>query len=409
VITRRRVVVATETAYPEVGGGETQARTLTDALIARGFHVTLVTRRSRGDSARREQEPDLDVVRLPPSGPGRWKKWGLTVTALPALYKAARHADAVLVSGFRILGAPAVMATRWRGTPCVLKGDSRGEMSGEFFRAGLAGLNLTPRSFIVRLLVGLRNRLLRRADAFVALSTEMADEFAACAIPRARISTIPNGVDMDRFRPAEQHERLALRQKLGFASARVAVYTGRLVTYKGLPLLLRAWASVRRQGVDAMLVLVGEGGSDMHACEGELRDFVRTNGLDGSIRFAGAVTTVEDYLRAADVFVFPTTDEAFGLSLVEAMACGLPVASTAVGGIRDFLVDGQNGVVVPVNNEEALQGAIRRLIAGGPEVEALGRAARTTVASRFSTPAVADAMVRLIGALGSARIAASAR
>jgi len=403
VSARRGVVIATETFHPEVGGGETQSRTLADALIARGYHVTLVTRRSRASSARREQQQHLDIVRVPPTGPGRWRKWGLSLTAFPALFQASRHAEAVLVSGFRILGAPAVVAARLRRTPCLLKGDSRGEMSGEFFRAGLAGWHLTPRSHIVRLFVGLRNRLLRRADGFVALSSEMTEEFVESAIPHTRVHQIPNGVDIERFRPADLEERMALRQSLGLPEGPMAVYTGRLVTYKGLPLLLRAWASPRRQGGAATLVLVGEGGADIHACETELRAFVREHGLEVSVRFTGAVTRVEDYLRAADFFLFPTTDEAFGLSLVEAMACGLPVASTAVGGIRDFLVDGRNGIVVPVGDEKALAGAIERLIARGAEVEALGRAARQTVVSRFSHEAVADAVVRLIESLGSLR------
>jgi glycosyltransferase involved in cell wall biosynthesis len=163
--------------------------------------------------------------------------------------------------------------------------------------------------------------------------------------------------------------------------------------------MLRAWEALYRQGLAATLVLVGEGGADIRACEPELRTFVRERRLEAIVRFAGAVTDVEDYLRAADCFLFPTTDEAFGLSLVEAMACGLPVASTAVGGIKDFLVDGQNGIVVPVGDEEALKGAIQQLIA----VEALGRAARATVVSRFSREAVADAWVRLIESSGSSR------
>jgi glycosyltransferase involved in cell wall biosynthesis len=397
------VVIATETAHPEIGGGETQSRTIADTLIARGFHVTLVTRHSRHDSARREQLEQLEIVRVPPSGPGRWKKWGLSLTAFPALFRSTRNADAVLVVGFRILGAPAVVAARLRGTPCLLKGDSRGEMSGEFFRAGLAQWNLTPQSLLVRLFVGLRNVLLRQADGFVTLSNEMTEEFVGCAIPRTRISRIPNGVDIERFCPAEPAERRELRHKLGLPEGPIAVYTGRLVASKGLPLMLRAWEALYRQGLAATLVLVGEGGADIRACEPELRTFVRERRLEAIVRFAGAVTDVEDYLRAADCFLFPTTDEAFGLSLVEAMACGLPVASTAVGGIKDFLVDGQNGIVVPVGDEEALKGAIQRLIAGGPAVEALGRAARATVVSRFSREAVADAWVRLIESSGSSR------
>jgi hypothetical protein len=83
---------------------------------------------------------------------------------------------------------------------------------------------------------------------------------------------------------------------------------------------------------EACLVLVGEGGGDQQACEEELRRSVAIHNLATSVRFTGAVDNVEDWLRAADIFAFPTHDEAFGLSLVEAMACGLPAVSTRVGG-----------------------------------------------------------------------------
>lgn len=387
---QRHVVIATETFHPEVGGGETQARTLADILKSRGYSVTLVTRRSRPGLPRREADHQGEIVRVSPTGPGRWKKWGLTFNALPALLAAARSADVMVVSGFRILGAPAVLATQLRRIPCLLKGDSRGEMSGQFFRAGAAQLHLTPGSLPVRLFVGLRNRLLLRAEGFVALSEEMTEEFEKAGVPRRRIYAIPNGVDVQTFRPAEPVERTALRRRLDLPDGKLVVYTGRLVTYKGLPVLLRSWEQLQRERAGATLVLVGEGGGDMHACDAELRDFVRERGLDPSVRFTGAVANVADFLRAADLFVFPTMDEAFGLSLVEAMACGLPVVTTAVGGIRDFLVDDQNGVVVPVGDVEALRNALLRILAGGPAVEAIGRAARETAVGRFSLDTVAD-------------------
>jgi glycosyltransferase involved in cell wall biosynthesis len=396
---RRRVVLTTETFHPEMGGGETQARTVADALTARGYAVTLVTRRSRPDLPQQETVDRLEVIRVSPVGPGRWKKWGLLLGAFPALLRAARGADAVLVSGFRILGTPALLAARWRRVPCLLKGDSRGEMSGEFFRAGVARLGFTPRSLPVRLFVGLRNRFLRKAARFVALSEEMATEFLANGVPPGNVVIIPNGVDLERFRPADAEERRALRHRLGWSDGLVAVYTGRLVTYKGLPLLLRVWESLHRERGSATLVLVGAAGADMHACEDELRTFVREHDLEESVRFTGTVPDVSGYLRAADLFVFPTLDEAFGLSLVEAMACGLPVVSTAVGGIRDFLLDGVNGIEVAPNDDDALRAAILRLIASAGDRERLGRAARDTTAMRFSHQAVADAWVNLFHAV----------
>ena len=259
-------MIATETFEPEIGGGETQARTLTDSLIERGYTVTIVTRRSRANLPGVEQQGGLTIVRVPPIGPGRWKKWGLLVTSFPAILTAARHADAMMVSGFRILGAAAVLATRLRRTPLFLKGDNRGELSGDYFRAGLAKFRLTPRSLPVRIFLGLRNVVLRRAEGFVALSDEMATEYEGSGVPPGRLHRIPNGVDVDRFRPVSSIEKADVRRRLGFPNGKVVLFTGRLVSHKGLPELLRAWEKLHQEGVTATLYLVGEGGADMHAC-----------------------------------------------------------------------------------------------------------------------------------------------
>jgi glycosyltransferase involved in cell wall biosynthesis len=147
------------------------------------------------------------------------------------------------------------------------------------------------------------------------------------------------------------------------------------------------------------LVLVGAGSADMHNCEDALHRYVEEHGLDDRVVFTGGVANVEDYLRAADVFVFPTEKEAFGVSLVEAMACGLPSVATRAGGIADFLVDGSNGLVVEPGSFTQLRDALTTLLAGGDRVAALGQAARTTVLNRFSEDAVTDRYVRLFETL----------
>ncbi|NIS66188.1 MAG: glycosyltransferase, partial [Gemmatimonadales bacterium] len=136
----------------------------------------------------------------------------------------------------------------------------------------------------------------------------------------------------------------------------IVTYTGRLVSYKGLPVLLSVWKRLHERHPSAVLVLVGGGSLDMHDCEEELKRYVRENGLSASVRFTGNVQNVEDYLRASDVFAFPTEIEAFGISLIEAMACELPAVSTPVGGIKDILRHEENGLIVEVGNETQLEG-----------------------------------------------------
>jgi glycosyltransferase involved in cell wall biosynthesis len=390
-----RLLLATETYWPEIGGGERQARGLAAAFAALGRGVTILTRRSRRSLARREMDGSTLVLRLAPAGPERWRKWLLVLPALLAFCLRWRHYDAVLVSGFRILGIAALMARAVTRRPTVLKADSRGELSGEYFRAGLATVGLTPQSWPVSVALRLRNALLRRADAYVALSDEMAREFVDHGVPAARVFRIPNGVDTAVFRPATPDERTNLRRRLNLPAAPIAVYTGRLVTYKGLPSLLRAWRAVP----GAALVLVGEGGADVHSCETELREFVDAHAMRERVRFTGPTARVEEWLRAADLFVFPTEDEAFGLSLVEAMACALPCVTTQVGGLRDFVDDGENALAVPPGDDAALVTAISILVGDSARRESLGRAARQTALKRFSMAAVAGSYAALIDEL----------
>jgi glycosyltransferase involved in cell wall biosynthesis len=227
----------------------------------------------------------------------------------------------------------------------------------------------------------------------------MRDEFNAAGIAPDRIVTLPNGVDTERFRPAASDEKFALRRELSLPDGPVVIYTGRLVRYKGLPELLDAWRVIAREYPQAHLVLVGEGGGDLQACEEELRQKAASFGLTESLRFTGAVENVEDWLRAADIFAFPTHDEAFGLSLVEAMACGLAVVSTRVGGLADIVRDEENAVAVPPASPERLVAALRSLL-DDPEYRArLGTAARAHARTHHDVDVVCDAYLALLADL----------
>ena len=395
-----RICLLTETFHPVTGGGETQARALAENLIARGDSVELVTRRSDAALPAEEQVGRIPVHRVGPAGRGHLRKWGMVCTALLALVRLRRRYDLVLVCGYRVLGIPAMLVSLAGRKPCVLKADSQGELSGRFFDPGLARFGLRHDRFPVSTLVWLRNLLLRRAARFVAISGVIEQECRAGGIPPARIVRIPNSVDVSLFRPLDAAGRSALRDQLGLPHAqRIAVFTGRLVRPKGLPTLLRAWRQVIEQRPDALLLLVGAGGLDMHNCEAELRDYVREHGLESSVRFAGAVNNVHEYLQASDLFVFPSEREAFGISVIEAMACALPVVSTAVDGIRDVIRPGIDATVVPPRDEAALAAALARALALDETIVAIAAAGRARALAEFSSDSVVEAYRAMLAAL----------
>ena len=261
----------------------------------------------------------------------------------------------------------------------------------------------------MRVLLVLRNLFLRQADAFVAISSPVCAELAAGGVKPERIHRLPNSVDTCQFCPVDEAGKRERRGKLGLpVAANIVTFVGRLVTYKGLPLLVRVWREICQKHPGARLVLVGAGGLDMHNCEAELRAYVEANGLQGSVHFSGNVRNVHEYLQASDVFVFPTENEAFGIALIEAMACGLPVISTAVGGIPGILQHGHDGLLVASNDFGQLYEALDGLM-GSPSLAAqLGQAARRTVTERYSADVVtakyADLFWRVHASAGRARL-----
>lgn len=394
-----RICLLVETFFPEIGGGETQARLFAETMVERGHEVTVVTRRSRSTLPSRERCFGANVLRLPPSGSGHLRKWGLLMTVPPVIGWIGRRYDVLVVLGFRILGLPAVLVGGVFRRPSILKADSTGELSGEFFHAGLSAVGVSHGNKLFRLFIASRNCILRRASAFVALSSAMEREFRQEGVEPSKIHRIPNCVDTGWFRPASVEERKQVRRELGFPSGTfVLTYTGRLVTYKGLPLLLKVWREASARHPEARLLLVGSGGSDIHNCEAQLKRYVRDNHLSRSVLFAGSVEDVHRYLWASDGFVFPTEDEAFGVSLIEAMACGLPCITTSVGGVIDIVEDENVALVVEPASHDQLLRAIDLLLTDSSLAAQLGDAATRRVRDAYGRDSVGRRYDELISA-----------
>lgn len=215
---------------------------------------------------------------------------------------------------------------------------------------------------------------------FLAVSRALADYLVReCRLPASRVRVVPNGIDTARFAPAA---RPAPRSAPG---PTVGVLT-RLDTRKGLPYLLRAMAQLRSDLPDARL-LIGGDGEDRPALEREACSL----GLTGRVEFVGAVGDSADFYRRLDCFVLPSLDEAFGLVLLEAMAAGLPVVGTRVGGIPEILEDGVQGRLVAPADSQALAGAIRELCADPLRCRRMGEVARQQ-AQRFDIGRTAEAL-----------------
>lgn len=192
---------------------------------------------------------------------------------------------------------------------------------------------------------------------------------------RAPSHVVPLGIDLDRFDSA----RPALRSD-GPLVGNVA----RLAPQKDHRTLIEA----ARLVPEAEFVVAGDG---------ELREELERQAEGSRVRFLGARDDVPEVLASLDVFAFPSLFEGLCVAVIEAQAAGVPVVATPVGGIRETVVDGETGLLVPTRDPQALAAAIRRLLEDRPAAEAMAAEAKRRVRGRFSIERMVEETLRLYG------------
>jgi D-inositol-3-phosphate glycosyltransferase len=211
-----------------------------------------------------------------------------------------------------------------------------------------------------------------------------------------KVTVIPLGVDMDRFRPAA---KIDARRRLGLSEdERIILFVGRLEPLKGVDILIGA-ASMLDSDVDCSVLIVG--GDETSAAQvSQLQDLAHTLGVGERVAFAGAVDheMLPLYYNAADICVVPSHYESFGLVAIEAMASGVPVVASRVGGLTGTVRDGETGYLIPWLCPEPFAERIELLLDNEPLRISLGEAAREAVA-RYRWENVAGAVLEVYEAL----------
>ncbi len=213
----------------------------------------------------------------------------------------------------------------------------------------------------------------RRYDHIILVDPSQRNWILQMGVPEEKVSVIRNGVDVDLFSPASSERE---DDYVDF------VFVGRLSPDKGVDLLLDAFKRYHLENKKTRLTLVGDGILKL------LLDGQR-NGDD--IHWLGTLPhhQIPNVLRSADVFVIPQNIGGIGMSVLEAMACGLPVITTAVGGTKQ-LVNADGGVLVEPNNVEAIVDAMRQLAENERDRKRIGRQARKRVEKYYSWSAQID-------------------
>lgn len=360
-----RVVMVSAGFWPAVGGAERQALELSRVLRARGCGVLVLTRRVGGTSPR-EEVHGVPVRRLRVCGTGTLDSLSFLLCALGWLLKHGGEYDAIHA---HLAGSPALAAAiagRWLGKPVLVKlggGRGIGEIAASS-RTRLGRLKL-------RLLALLKPR-------FLAVVPDLAAE-AREHLGGAEIEVLPNGVDVDRFKSVTPEEKRALRARLGW-SGTVFLYTGRLSPEKRLPWFAHIWDGAAA-GRDASLILVGDG-----------RELIPQ---DDRIRVLASVDDAAELYAAADVFVLPSVSEGLSNSLLEAMASGLAVVASAVGGTAETVEHEKTGLLFAKDDAEGAGAQIRRVLNDDGLRARLGAGARHEVERRYSIARVAGRLLEL--------------
>jgi glycosyltransferase involved in cell wall biosynthesis len=228
------------------------------------------------------------------------------------------------------------------------------------------------------------DRAMSRVDASICCSQFVRHELAnATTCPATRIHVVYNGADWARF---AQKDHAAARMALDVPDDKIVVlYAGRVIPAKGLLVLVEAFKKIVQVCPDLLLLAAGSAGLGFASPEEVWRELqayeqlVRQEALGWPVRFLGDVPQprLPDFYRAGDIFVCPSVyQEPLGMVNLEAAAAGLPVVASAVGGIPEVVRHGQNGLLVPPGDAQALADALLRLISDRALRERLGRSAQ---------------------------------
>ncbi len=238
----------------------------------------------------------------------------------------------------------------------------------------------------------LLRRLDGRFDRIVAPADAILDRVAADeGVPRARMQCIRNGVDTARFVPADAALRAHLRERLGFGAGDFVVgCVSRLTPVKRHAALVDAFARLHAAVPQARLVLVGDGPE-----RGNIEARIAAAGINGAVRLLGDLADVADVLPALDACALVSETEGMSNAILEAMACGLPVVATAVGGNPELVAHEHTGLLVPLGDADALVDALSRLAREPDFARACGARARERILADFSIDRMAEAFQAL--------------
>ena len=373
---------------PDIGGQCVYVRELSEHLAKAGHEVRIYTRdRGEGKPTTEEYAQSASVHRIPCGPAGFIPKEELRpyLEEFTACVRKDLRGDEILHSHYWDGGY--VVHSLGLGSPWFHTTHSIGKLKAEAVSASAA------HRFDERIRV--ETDVYQGCDRVVALTPmERQQIHELYGVPEHRIVVIPPGVNTETFSPLA--DRGAVRRKLGWPEDAVVVFTlGRLDERKGFDLFLRAVAAARamHKGSNVLFVMSAGDGSELERVEHEkLSRIVEEEQLGDVLRWLCVLPEEELplYYGAADVFVLPSRYEPFGIVMLEAMACELPVIATNVGGPATVIEPERTGLLIDPTDTEAFAAAIASLIDSPESRRDYGAGARLAAAEGYGWSAIAN-------------------
>lgn len=384
----------------ETGGMNVYVRETSRELSRRGIEVDVFTRSQNPEIPQVVSlAPGVKVFHVPAGPEAPYDKY-LLMNHLKefvegVLKRGSRRYD-LIHSHYWISGAAALELRRHWGVPLVHMYHTLGFIKNRVAR------RQDERERSVRLLW--EKEIARSADALVASHPlERAELVWNYEASPHRVTVIPCGVDLSLFRPRDS---VASRARLGLEERPWLLFVGRLEPIKGLDTLLRAMAILKgrkasRSGSAGLIIIGGENGKALQqGIERDIRLEVKALGIEDMVFLMGPRPQAElpSFYCASEACILPSRYESFGMVALEAMACGIPVIASRVGGLSFAVREGETGFLIPEGDAHALAEAIERLLRDRRMAKRLGSQA-SCWARGFGWDSVVDSILMLYSEL----------
>ena len=354
--------------FPEISGAGLQCKSLIAAARDKTLSFCAVTTSRDSSLPFRGPVDSVTVYRLPVKGqlPGIFFAWLYRICFL--IFKVLKRADIIHLHGFSRKSYFFMLYGLLARKKVLLKMSSLGVDD--------------PLSVLRK--KGLRALFYGLADYYLAPSPALEESFRRSSLKAERLVALPNGVDCERFRPAEDAEKRALRARLGLPEEAVLVlFVGHFSVDKRVALLARDWSSLQSKGTGLIMV----GSTDPQAFEvdpqvvAEVKSIAARAKVPGSLILVERSECIEDYFRACDIFVLPSVREGLPNALLEAMAGALACVAARLPGVTDSLLEPQAGILVEPDDRNEFARAIERLAGDSDLRKNLGAEARKKILS----------------------------